>query len=172
LGDFSVKATKIKFLFYFICIVILGYLSLQSCKPVQMTQLPQVELKDLEGRTVRLQDFQGKPLIVNFWATWCGPCRHEIPMLNDLQKKYATSGLVIIAISVDEDGAAAVKPFMNEVPIHYTNLRQGPDTVEKFGGLLGYPTNFFYDRTGKQVSKVIGLQQRSFFESEIQKIIQ
>lgn len=92
-------------------------------------------------------------------------------MMNDLQKKYATSNLVIVGISVDEEGASVVKPFLKEVPIHYTVLLAQSDTAEKFGGLWAYPSNFFFDKTGKQVNKSIGLQPRSMLESEIQKII-
>src|SRR3990172_10411024 len=87
-----------------------------SCKAPVNSDLPDAEVKGLDGAGVRLSDFSGKPLIVNFWATWCGPCRFEIPMLNELQKKYGASDLVIIGISTDEEGAEVVKPFMREVP--------------------------------------------------------
>lgn len=145
---------------------------LVKCKQVPASQLPQITVKDLEGKSVHLADYQGKALIVNFWATWCGPCREEIPMLNDLQKKYASKNLVILGISTDEEGAEVVKPFMRELPIHYTTLLKGADTEDKFGGIWAYPTNFFYDKKGKQTAKAIGLQSRDFFEKQIQQMVE
>src|SRR6186997_2627081 len=83
-----------------------------SCKePPKTTALPAAELVDLEGKKVTLTSFAGKPVILNFWATWCGPCRMEIPMLNELHAKYEKDGLVIMGVSTDEDGASAVRLF-------------------------------------------------------------
>ncbi len=143
-----------------------------ACKaPTNASELPLVQLVDLDGNPVKLSQFEGKPLIINFWATWCGPCRFEIPMLNELHKKYASSDLVIVGISTDEAGAEVVKQFIKEVPIQYRNYLKGEDTEEKFGGIWGLPTNFFYDRHGKQVAKAFGLQPRDFFEEKIREII-
>ncbi len=143
-----------------------------ACKgPTNASELPLVQLVDLDGKPVNLSQFQGKPLIINFWATWCGPCRFEIPMLNELHKKYASSDLVIVGISTDEAGAEVVKQFIKDVPIQYKNYLKGEDTEEKFGGIWGLPTNFFYDRKGKQVAKAFGLQPRDFFEEKIREIL-
>jgi thiol-disulfide isomerase/thioredoxin len=147
-------------------------LPFEACKkPAPATELPSVQLKDLDGKPVELAQYHGKPVIVNFWATWCGPCRIEIPMLNEIQRKYASRGLVIVGVSTDEDGAASVKPFLNEVPIHYVNLLKGGNTEETFGGIWGLPTNFFYDKNGKQVAKAFGLQPREFFEEKISEML-
>ena len=143
-----------------------------ACKaPTNASELPAVQLVDLDGKNVELSQFQGKPLLINFWATWCGPCRFEIPMLNELHKKYASSDLVIVGISTDEAGAEVVKQFMKDVPIQYRSYLKGTDTEDKFGGIWGLPTNFFYDRSGKQVAKAFGLQSRDFFEEKIREII-
>ncbi len=152
-------------------VLVILALCLPSCvRP--SSELPAVELKDLDGQIVDLATFQGKPVLVNFWATWCGPCRFEIPMLNELHKKYSSKGLVIVGISTDEEGASIVKPFMKEVPIDYPSYLKGNDTEEKFGGILGLPTNIFYDKSGKQVDKIIGLQPRDVFEQKIQQMLE
>jgi thiol-disulfide isomerase/thioredoxin len=143
-----------------------------SCKaPSKTSELPPIQLKDLNGGTVNLADYQGKPVIINFWATWCGPCRFEIPMLNELHRKYSPKGLVILGISTDEEGASIVKPFMKEVPIEYRAYLKGKDTEEKFGGIWALPTTFFYDKNGKQIEKILGVQPREVFEQNIQKML-
>jgi thiol-disulfide isomerase/thioredoxin len=133
------------------------------------SKLPDVELKDLAGRTVNLRDFQGKPLLVNFWATSCGPCRLEIPMLNELHRKYGKD-LVIVGISLDLDGADSVREFGKEVPIEYKILLQ-TSGLEKNFAIWAIPTTYFYDRQGTQVEKIIGLQTRDFLERTIQTTI-
>jgi thiol-disulfide isomerase/thioredoxin len=156
-----------------IFIVLISLVSFVSyCKkPEQASDLPQVQLKDLNGGTVDLSEFKGKPMIVNFWATWCGPCRFEIPMLNELHRKYSPKGLVIVGISTDEEGAAIVKPFMKDLPIEYTSYIKGSDTEEKFGGIWALPTTYFFDKDGKQIDKILGVQPREYFEQKIQQIL-
>jgi thiol-disulfide isomerase/thioredoxin len=141
-----------------------------SCKKPAESRLPNVDLKDLAGRTIQLADFRGKPLLINFWATWCGPCRIEIPMLNELHRKYGKD-LVIIGISTDDEGASVVKEFNREVPIEYRSLLKTPSVEESFGGVWALPTSIFYNRQGNQVEKIIGLQTKEFFEKTIQKTL-
>jgi thiol-disulfide isomerase/thioredoxin len=159
--------------FIAIFVILISLLSFVSyCKkPAKVSDLPAVELKDLNGGSVDLSQYRGKPLIVNFWATWCGPCRFEIPMLNELHKKYSSRGLVIVGISTDEEGASVVKPFMKELPIEYASLVKGEDTEEKFGGVWALPTTIFFDKQGKQVDKILGVQPREVFEQKIQQLL-
>ena len=155
---------------FFIGIIFL--FSYQGCKaPVTVSSLPAVELQDLAGKRIKLSEFAGKPLILNLWATWCGPCRFEIPMLNDLYKKYSEKGLVIVGISTDEEGAAIVKDFLKETPIHYPTFVKTSGLEEKFGGIWALPTTYFYDRSGKQTDKIIGVQTPEYFEKQIQRIL-
>ena len=147
--------------------------SYQGCKAPQVASaLPTVELLDLaSGNRVSLADFAGKPLLINFWATWCGPCRYEIPMLNDFHKKYSEKGLVILGVSTDDDGKQIVQDFMKEVPIHYPSYLKTDGLEEKFGGVWALPTSYFYDRNGKQTEKIIGVQTPEYFEKQIQRIL-
>ena len=155
-----------------LAILLTGFVLQSHCnKPVTSSLLPDVELKDLAGKPVRLQDFSAKPLIINFWATWCGPCRFEIPMLNELHRKYASSELVILGVSTDEGGSEVVEAFMKDVPIYYPVFLETSDAEAKFGGIWGLPTTFFYDKNGNQVGKAFGLQSRDFFEQKIGEII-
>jgi thiol-disulfide isomerase/thioredoxin len=161
-----------KFVVLLFLVGIVFLFSYQGCKAPEVgSALPAVELLDLNGKLVKLSDFAGKPLLINMWATWCGPCRVEIPMLNDFHKKYSDKGLVILGVSTDEDGASLVKDFVKEVPIHYPNYLKTNGLEEKFGGIWALPTSYFYDRNGKQTEKIIGVQTPEYFEKQIQRIL-
>jgi len=123
-------------------------------------------VKDLEDRDVRLSQFHGRVVLVNFWATWCGPCRIEIPWLIELQDKYRTSGFTVLGVAMDEDGKSAVAPFVQRerFKVHGTlqsmnyPIVLGDDaTADKFGGLVGFPTSVLISRDGRVVKRVDGL---------------
>lgn len=157
-----------------ICLVLILFVwGAKGCKkPVETSALPAAELVDLDGKKVSLKDYAGKPVIVNFWATWCGPCRLEIPMLNDLYRKYSPHGLVIVGVSQDEEGASAVREFNKEIPIQYLNYLSTPDVETKFGQIWALPTTFFYDRNGKLVDQpLVGMQSRNYWEQRIQQLL-
>jgi cytochrome c biogenesis protein CcdA/thiol-disulfide isomerase/thioredoxin len=127
---------------------------------------PEVTLKDLDGKDATLAQFRGKVVLVNFWATWCEPCYVEIPWLIEIQQKYADKGFTILGVDVDDEGKAAVVPFVakerfsvngQKRPMNYPILLGNDATADKFGGLLGYPTSFLISRDGKIVKKVQGL---------------
>jgi len=125
-------------------------------------------LPDLNGKQVRLQDFPNKVLIVDFWATWCGPCREEIPHLNRLYENYRGKGLEIIGISMDTDEPANIKKFTRDFRMEYT-IVIGNDNVAQDFGLLGYPTTIIIDRKGNIIKKYTGYQPS--FIAEIEKTI-
>jgi len=129
---------------------------------------PQFTLPDLNGKQVRLQDFPNKVLIVDFWATWCAPCREEIPHLNRLYENYRGKGLEIIGISMDTDEPANIKKFTRDFRMEYT-IVIGNDNVAQDFGLLGYPTTIIIDRKGNIIKKYTGYQPA--FIAEIEKTI-
>src|SRR5690242_2478146 len=109
---------------------------------------PRWELQNVDGHTVRSADFKGKVVILDFWATWCPPCRAEIPGLIELQKQYGKQGLAVIGVSVDQDGASAVKAFAQKFGMNYPVLLADPKVVQAYGGIEAIPTTFVIDRAG------------------------
>jgi peroxiredoxin len=129
------------------------------------------ELKDVDGKTVKLSDFKGKVVILDFWATWCPPCRAEIPSFVELQDKYKDKGLQIIGISVDQDGAKVLKPFIEQNKINYPIILADEKVQSDYGGIEGIPTTFIIDKEGKISAKHVGLTQKAEFEKEIEPLL-
>ena len=126
---------------------------------------PELKLKDLDGRELALSDLKGKVVFVNFWATWCGPCQDEIPLLIEMQNKYASKGFTVVGIAMDEEGKGVVAPFVakqlydvegQKLHINYPIVLGSDEASDKFGGILGYPTSFLLSRNGTQIMKFQG----------------
>jgi peroxiredoxin len=124
-------------------------------------------LADLEGRKWTLKSLRGSVVIVNFWATWCGPCRKEIPDLDALYQRFKNQGLVILAIS-DED-AAKVKPFVEQQKFTYPVLLDAGRAVNRLFRIAGIPKTFVYDREGKLVAQSIDMRTRKQFLEMLQQ---
>ena len=135
------------------------------------SQAPEFELADLSGKRVRLSDFKGKVVILDFWATWCGPCRVEIPHFVRLQSKYRAQGLAIVGLSLDDDGAKSVRPFVEDHDVNYTMLLANKDTANLYGGIVGIPTTFVLDRQGRIVKKFIGVMPPETFEETVRPLL-
>ncbi len=135
------------------------------------TVAPPYELADLEGKTVRSSDFAGKVVILDFWATWCPPCRMEIPHFVSLQSKYREQGLVIVGLSLDAGGAKDVRPFAEEHDINYPLLIASEETANTYGGIVGIPTTFVIDRSGKIVQRFVGYTAPETFEEVIRPLL-
>ena len=138
---------------------------------IRGTAAPAFELANLDGKTLRMADLKGKVVLVNFWATWCGPCLLEIPWFVEFQKEYGPKGLEIVGVSMDEEGPSVVKPFVAKHEMNYTVVMGTDKTPELFGGLPGYPVSFLIDRQGKFYSKHLGLVSKEDIESEIQALL-
>jgi thiol-disulfide isomerase/thioredoxin len=134
------------------------------------SKAPAWELKDLEGRQVKSSDFAGKVLILDFWATWCAPCRTEIPGFIELQKEYGDRGLVVVGVSLDEEGPAAIKRFMKELGINYPIVLGEVGLMQDFGG-TAIPTTVVIDRKGNIVARHVGFAPKETFENEIQPLL-
>jgi len=134
-------------------------------------KVPAWELKDVDGKTVKSSDFDGKVVMLDFWATWCPPCKAEIPGFIELQKQYGEKGLVVIGVSLDEQGPDVVKPFMKQFGVNYPVVMGDAKIVQDFGGIEGLPTTFVIDRTGNIVASHIGYTSKEAFEKEITPLL-
>jgi len=132
---------------------------------------PGFELKDLSGKTVKLSDSDGTVRLVDFWATWCAPCREEIPMFKDLHARYGGKGLTLIGIAMDDEGAQVVDPFVRENQMPYVNLIGNEDVASAWGPLRGLPTKFLVDKQGRIVDTFFGPVPRSVLEKKIESLL-
>jgi len=131
---------------------------------------PGFELNDLNGKPLSLAEAKGKVVLLNFWATWCGPCRAEIPDLVELQKQYADK-LEIIALATEEDDADLVRRFVLKSGINYRVGMAPDEVVQKYGGINALPTSFVIDTQGRVVQKHIGLNDPSLYERELRAML-
>lgn len=149
--------------------------------PLEGKKAPNFTLKDTEGRKVSLSDYKGKAVVVDFWATWCAPCKIEIPWLEQFNKQYADNGLQILGISEDnlnlDDKAELAKQKQDiadkakELKINYPVLYDDANVSTPYGGVEGLPTTFFIDRSGKVVASTVGLVSRDEIKANIKKAL-
>ena len=128
------------------------------------------------GKRVSLTDLKGKPVLLNFWATWCTPCKVEMPWFEDFQKKYAAQGLQVVGINEDDDAQSPeikdqIKKTLERTGVDYTILMSDKKVGDAYGGLDVLPATFYIDRSGKIVAQAIGLASKDEAESNIQKIV-
>ncbi|MDI6809407.1 MAG: TlpA disulfide reductase family protein [Candidatus Eisenbacteria bacterium] len=132
---------------------------------------PDFTLKDLSGNDVTLSNFKGKVVLIDFWATWCGPCKMEIPHLKELYSQYKKEGFEVIGISLDRGGMRVVKPFVEKYGMEYTTVMGTDDVVKAYGGIRGIPTAFLISRDGFIIKKYVGYQKKSVFEEVIKRLL-
>jgi DsbE subfamily thiol:disulfide oxidoreductase len=133
---------------------------------------PAWQLKDLEGKAVSSGDFKGKVVVLNFWATWCPPCRQEIPDFIALQKEYGSRGLTFVGVALDEEGASAVKPFAKDAGINYPLVIGDEKAVTAYESIEVVPTTYVIDRNGIVISRHIGSLSKAEMEQEIKPMLQ
>jgi thiol-disulfide isomerase/thioredoxin len=130
---------------------------------------PALSIKTIDGKNLSLTDFRGKVVLVNFWATWCSPCRAEIPWLVNLQARYRDH-LSIVGLSLDEGPVDAVKNFARTLRMNYTVAIVSEDVAHEFGEMIGLPTTYLIDRTGRVVSRHTGLISPESLEREVRAL--
>jgi thiol-disulfide isomerase/thioredoxin len=141
---------------------------LGAAGPAKGKVAPAFSLTDLRsGKAVQLGDYQGKAVVLNFWATWCAPCREEIPWLVDLQNQYGPQGLQVLGVAMDDGGKETILNFAQDMKINYPVL-QGTETVgNAYGGVAGLPTTFYIGRDGKITATAVGAPSRGVIERNI-----
>ena len=132
---------------------------------------PDFELKVLKrkSKTLKLSDLKGMPVLVNFWATFCEPCKVEMPWLVALQKKYGPQGLQIVGIAMDHTGEKTIVRFAHEMGVNYPTVMGTQEVADSYGGIVGMPQSFFVDRSGKIVGHEVGLRTLEIIESNVRK---
>jgi thiol-disulfide isomerase/thioredoxin len=141
---------------------------------------PDVTFKDLQGNDLPLASLKGKVVVVNFWATWCEPCRFEIPEMIGFQQEYAEKGFTMLGVAMDDEGKSVVQPFVEKthfdldghsMTMNYPIVLGNDDIASKFGGLLGLPTTIVITRDGKIHKRFIGQVNGPELEKEIKALL-
>ncbi len=132
---------------------------------------PDFTLESLDGKSVRLSDLRGKAVLLNFWATWCGPCKIETPWLVELQNRYGSQGLQVIGVAMDDSGKDDIAKFAKDMGVNYPVLLGKEAVGDAYGGVAYLPQSFFIGRDGKIVDKIIGLKGKGEIEDSIKKAL-
>ena len=155
----------------------------QQATPLMGKPAPEFKLPDLAGKEVSLSSFKGKPLLINFWATWCGPCKIETPWLIELQNEFASKGFQIVGISTEGDDLkpddkegwahdkAAIAKFVQEYHMQYPVLINGDSLANEYGGLDAMPTSVYVNREGKVVAVQLGITSKEDMAANIRKTL-
>jgi peroxiredoxin len=138
----------------------------------QSTIAPDFSLDTLDGKTMRLSDLRGKAVLLNFWATWCGPCKIEMPWFVDLQNQYGSQGLQIVGVAMDDGSKEDIAKFAKDMGVNYPILIGKESVGDQYGGVPALPESFLITRDGKIVDKIIGLRGKSEIEDSIKKALE
>jgi len=154
--------------------------ALEYVSPLENKPAPNFTLTDLQGNKVSLDSYRGKAVLINFWATWCGPCKMETPWLVDLQSKFGAKGFEVLGVDTEGDDAkpgsdawnhdqSEVKKFVAQMKMPYPVLVGGDSLAKPYGGLDNLPTSFYVNRKGIVVASQVGIDSESAMEANIQK---
>jgi peroxiredoxin len=134
-------------------------------------QAPNFKLKTHDGKVIELAKLKGKVVVVNFWATWCGPCRKEIPGFMEVYKQYKDKGLEIVGVSLDQEGWDVVKPYIERAKMNYPVVVGDGNLATAYGGIDAIPATFIIDKKGNLARKHVGYMPREDFENLIKGLL-
>ena len=140
-------------------------------KPENRTMAPDFTLDDSSGRPVRLSQLRGGVVLLNFWATWCAPCRVEIPMFIGFQRAYRDRNFCVLGVALDEDGWRVVRPYADAKKINYPIVVGNSRISDLFGGLKAVPTTLIIDKQGRIAATHVGLCNKSDYEDDIKAVL-
>ena len=150
--------------------VALGWQSLTPAQPPSGMAQP-FAVRTLDGRTLRLAELRGRPVILDFWATWCAPCRASMPHLSAMQGRYGTRGLVIVGLSVDDVPPQVVRSFAERLQLRFPVAMASEGMLDDYGPIRSIPTTIFIDRQGRIVRRVVGYVDEETLEGFIREIL-
>ena len=132
---------------------------------------PDFALQSLDGSTVHLSDFRGRAVVLNFWATWCAPCKIEMPWFVELQKRYGPEGLQLVGVAMDDASPKDIAEFARQMGVNYPILVGKEAVGQEYGGIPFMPETFYIDRSGKIIENAFGLKSKGEIEDNMKKII-
>jgi thiol-disulfide isomerase/thioredoxin len=132
---------------------------------------PDFELEGLDGKNVKLSSLRGKAVLLNFWATYCGPCKIEMPWFVEMQKEFGPQGFQIVGVAMDDASTEDIAKFAKDMSVNYPILMGKESVGASYGGVTVLPTTFFLDRDGKVIAREFGLQSRSVFVDHIKQAL-
>jgi len=138
---------------------------------LQSGPAPDFSLEALNGKTTKLSDFRGKAVLLNFWATWCGPCKIEMPWFVDLQKEYGSQGLQIVGVAMDDASKEDIAKFAKDMGVNYPILIGKEAVGDEYGGVPALPESFLIARDGRIVDRIIGLRGKAEIEDAVKKAL-
>jgi thiol-disulfide isomerase/thioredoxin len=131
---------------------------------------PQFTVRGLDGRNLKLSDFKGKAVVLDFWATWCGPCRASMPHLSHLQDRYSRQGLVVLGLSVDDADAQTVRRYADRLGVKFRLAMADERVLDLYGPIRSIPTTFFINRRGEVTRRVVGYVDSETLESYVREL--
>jgi peroxiredoxin len=146
----------------------------QSASPVSTLNgkmAPEFTLQSLEGKTIHLSDYRGKAVLLNFWATWCEPCKIEMPWFVELQNQYGAEGLQIVGVAMDDASTQDIAKFAKDMGVNYPVLLGKEAVGDAYGGVQFLPSTFYIGRDGKVVDRVFGLKGKGEIENDVRKAL-
>ena len=132
---------------------------------------PDFALQTLDGQTLKLSDLRGKAVVLNFWATWCSPCKAEMPWFVDFQKQYAAQGLQIVGVAMDDSAKEDIVKFAQQMGVNYPVVLGKESLADQYGGVEFLPTTFYIDRSGNIQERVFGIVDRQEAEASVKKAL-
>jgi thiol-disulfide isomerase/thioredoxin len=137
----------------------------------QASLAPDFSLESLDGKNMKLSDLRGHAVLLNFWATWCSPCKIEMPWFIELQKQYAGQGLQVVGVAMDDASKEDIAKFAKDMGVNYPILIGKESVGDQYGGVPALPETFFIGRDGKLIDKIIGLKGKNEIEDDIKKAL-
>ena len=151
-------------------VLIIGLLALPGMPSIYASEdnlPPSLELTDPQDQIHSLAQYRGQVVLINFWATWCPPCLKEMPMLNELHTTYKDQGVVVLGLSLDEEGLSITAPFIEKLGIAYPIVESDKKTYQAYGNILTIPHTFVVDRNGLVTKRFVNNQSKEAFEAAI-----